>query len=1029
MNAEVVKPSVFATEPNGKANGTESYEFLQSKDIDNKIKLSIKLLQFHNSKLLTEPTVLKVQLVEYTSDYVLRKISNPLVFTFDSRNQNEDLEVEIPICVNEIFSKDFKVFITMKNYLKKTNITVQTYKLLVNLSEGQVNMLCQGLRLLRFDDFGRSKMVDDQLIYKINQNLVKNDSDLIYLNKLLLRRLEHFEDFMSFDDLEKGCNFLLISFPSYGLPAVINDKLKVDNTNFYSNPALENVPQLQKIEEPKYTNNQLAEFIQIGENFNKLKFLDPLQYESIKNPMEEKKEMILRKKPYKNTSKKPINDLEPGYLTKLILERLVDETKFNFNGETNNNSANDDVQTANMFDDIIATTINKNDFAELNWLNIYTFQDLYQVLQENNKEHNSFRSKLIWEFRRYILTKLDVDGSGMLTILGNINWNDVLFLPKTFLLKKINDLNIFYLDLEPLFDGYDFKKVSVEILLQLFRFKMPLLQDSVFQDCIYYNEENTEEIRTCLYSKLQQFLHENFTIKIMKNLKLKDFQLYLLHIVEGVCWDYKNSEYFDIEFDDESLEEDEALEEEVVIEGNNFTVPKSITLYDPSVIEVLSPLAYFLLQKGLNTFVEIGNYLFWYLKVQLLYSNKIKDLIDSYESELSAEEKLILNLQRDFIVKIDRVNQTMKTYVSGSINNMSKQEYLEYLINTELNSFIKEQDKVSDFVRLPIVPNCKVIQINSKDCKIFKSSLQPVKLSFTLEELSTRKKVQYSVIYKNGDDLKQDQLISNIIKIMDFLLLEENVNLSIKSYDILPLGLNIGMIEFIESDTVSNILSKNGSIKSFLNEKENQIKSSKLDITNIFIKSTAAYSIITYLLGIGDRHLENLLITPKGEFFHADFGYILGNDPKLFPPLMKLPPQIVEGFGGTKDNNAKYDEFRGYCFVCFLILRRNSGLLIDLFKFVDLNSVPLVMRTANKGKISSQENVNSSNGLESNNSNGNNNVNIVKNDYNKFVDKFQLEMTEDDAILYLQNLINTSINALLPLVIDHLHNLAQYWRN
>lgn len=106
-----------------------------------------------------------------------------------------------------------------------------------------------------------------------------------------------------------------------------------------------------------------------------------------------------------------------------------------------------------------------------------------------------------------------------------------------------------------------------------------------------------------------------------------------------------------------------------------------------------------------------------------------------------------------------------------------------------------------------------------------------------------------------------------------------------------------------------------------------------LNINYIYV---AGYCVITYLLGVGDRHLDNLLLSPDGHLFHVDFGFILGRDPKPFPPPMKLCKEMIEAMGGADSQH--YMNFQQYCYTAFITLRRNANLILNLFALmVDAN--------------------------------------------------------------------------------------------
>jgi phosphatidylinositol 3-kinase len=112
---------------------------------------------------------------------------------------------------------------------------------------------------------------------------------------------------------------------------------------------------------------------------------------------------------------------------------------------------------------------------------------------------------------------------------------------------------------------------------------------------------------------------------------------------------------------------------------------------------------------------------------------------------------------------------------------------------------------------------------------------------------------EYEAIFKHGDDLRQDQLILQMITLMDKLLRRENLDLKLTPYRVLATSAKHGFLQFIESVTVAEAVASEGSIHNFFRKhhpSENSPYNIKPEIMDAYIKSCAGYCIITYLLGM-----------------------------------------------------------------------------------------------------------------------------------------------------------------------------------
>lgn len=195
------------------------------------------------------------------------------------------------------------------------------------------------------------------------------------------------------------------------------------------------------------------------------------------------------------------------------------------------------------------------------------------------------------------------------------------------------------------------------------------------------------------------------------------------------------------------------------------------------------------------------------------------------------------------------------------------------------------------------------------------------------------------ILYKN-EEVRKDQIIINIFKLADIILKrEEGLDLGIITYNILPVGESCGLINIVGNcDTIYTIQEElKMTILNYILENNEDLK--VRDIRERFTKSTAAFCVLTYLFGIGDRHLDNIMVTKDGKLFHIDFGYILGNDPVMTNPGIRITQSMIETMGG--DSSANYKYFKKLCNIIYNCLRRNIDIFINMLlvlpKISDIN--------------------------------------------------------------------------------------------
>lgn len=357
------------------------------------------------------------------------------------------------------------------------------------------------------------------------------------------------------------------------------------------------------------------------------------------------------------------------------------------------------------------------------------------------------------------------------------------------------------------------------------------------------------------------------------------------------------------------------------------------------------------IHKLLSTSEKIIYQTFWFLSNEKQIANV---------NEKANIDKFIRLYNNELIIKMSN----LYIFFKGLINSLDNPQI--YLINN-FNKFKP--------ICLPYDPSIILTEIDYANIQIKESHSKPTIIPFKTETRTIY------LLFKR-ENVMNDILVLNLMTLTDIILHETlQINFGIVIYPIIPLTYNSGMIEIIDNaETVYNISKQHKTILQHIIEKNEQKVVS--DILNNYMLSLVSYTLHSYFLGLGDRHLQNIMVTNDGSIFHIDFGFILGKDAyPLSSNNIRLNSGMLDVLGGTDTLRAK--KYLELCSQGMIIIRKYFNLF-----FILLNQ----------------------------------HINLDEKYIEKFIlSRFQPKQTDDVIVKELLELINQSHNAYSETIRDFLH--------
>ena len=195
--------------------------------------------------------------------------------------------------------------------------------------------------------------------------------------------------------------------------------------------------------------------------------------------------------------------------------------------------------------------------------------------------------------------------------------------------------------------------------------------------------------------------------------------------------------------------------------------------------------------------------------------------------------------------------------------------------------------------------------------------------------------VWQSAIFKVGDDCRQDVLALQMIAAFRGIFHSVGLDVFVFPYRVTATAPGCGVIDVLPNSISRDMLGReavNGLYDYFVSKYGNEDSLRFQQARNNFVKSMAAYSVISFLLQFKDRHNGNIMIDDAGHILHIDFGFCFDIAPggiKFERAPFKLTSEMVAVMGGGPDHQS-FKWFEELCVKAFLAARQYAEKLSQI---------------------------------------------------------------------------------------------------